>query len=233
MSSTTDAAFGRSRPAEDGEHWLTVSDLMAGLMIVFLFVAIALMRNTLDLANSYGEMRQDISAALKEIADKHDLTFDDEELTFEFTSVVAQFKQGKSVLQEEFKSKLDSFIPDYIEVVQRYEGTIEAVRIEGHTDSTCNPSLSERECYFHNMELSQRRAVSVLKYAYGLIADDTGRSEFVRRKVSAIGYSYSQLKYHKLGDEDLVASRRVVIRVVTSAESKIREIQRQGISDAP
>ena len=32
---------------DSGEHWLSVSDLMAGLMMVFLFVSIALMRDAL------------------------------------------------------------------------------------------------------------------------------------------------------------------------------------------
>ena len=32
---------------EKREHWLSVSDLMAGLMMVFLFVSIALMRDAL------------------------------------------------------------------------------------------------------------------------------------------------------------------------------------------
>jgi hypothetical protein len=37
--------FGENRSLDDGEHWLTISDLMAGLMMVFLFIAIALMRS--------------------------------------------------------------------------------------------------------------------------------------------------------------------------------------------
>ena len=34
------------RRQENGEHWLTVSDLMAGLMMVFLFIAIVFMMIT-------------------------------------------------------------------------------------------------------------------------------------------------------------------------------------------
>ena len=35
--------FGRSALSED-EHWLSVSDLMAGLMVIFLFIAITYIR---------------------------------------------------------------------------------------------------------------------------------------------------------------------------------------------
>lgn len=42
-----DKLFGTSNTShESGEHWLTVSDLMAGLMMVFLFIAIVFMMNT-------------------------------------------------------------------------------------------------------------------------------------------------------------------------------------------
>lgn len=42
-----DKFFGTSNSTqENGEHWLTVSDLMAGLMMVFLFIAIVFMMNT-------------------------------------------------------------------------------------------------------------------------------------------------------------------------------------------
>lgn len=39
--------WGKARTGGEGEgtHWLTVSDLMAGLMMVFLFIAVVLMRN--------------------------------------------------------------------------------------------------------------------------------------------------------------------------------------------
>ena len=43
--STMNSIFGKAKEANDGEHWLTVSDLMAGLMMVFLFIAIVFMRN--------------------------------------------------------------------------------------------------------------------------------------------------------------------------------------------
>ena len=43
--SSMNSIFGKAKEVDDGEHWLTVSDLMAGLMMVFLFIAIVFMRN--------------------------------------------------------------------------------------------------------------------------------------------------------------------------------------------
>jgi hypothetical protein len=41
---------------QDDSHWLSVSDLMAGLMVVFLFIAIALMRNAMIEKNQIKEV---------------------------------------------------------------------------------------------------------------------------------------------------------------------------------
>ena len=48
--SRMDALFGRGSAAgsEDEHHWLSVSDLMAGLMMVFLLISIALMQHALE-----------------------------------------------------------------------------------------------------------------------------------------------------------------------------------------
>src|SRR4051812_2847082 len=34
----------RNKPADEGEEWLSVADLMSGLMIIFLFIAISYLR---------------------------------------------------------------------------------------------------------------------------------------------------------------------------------------------
>lgn len=57
--------FGKSNnnQREEENHWLSVSDLMAGLMMVFLFISIVLMRNALlerdkvkELADTYQKL---------------------------------------------------------------------------------------------------------------------------------------------------------------------------------
>ena len=37
MNAQARRLFGFGRAGDDSEHWLTISDLMAGLMMVFLF----------------------------------------------------------------------------------------------------------------------------------------------------------------------------------------------------
>ena len=92
-----DSILGKPKGNEDGEHWLTVSDLMAGLMMVFLFIAIAFMRHVSierdkikDVAVAYQQNQVAIFDALNEEF-RNDLSqwkasIDEETLSFQFNS---------------------------------------------------------------------------------------------------------------------------------------------------
>lgn len=66
--------FGKNKSTGDGgEHWMSVSDLMAGLMMVFLFISVALMRDAMverdkikEVAETYQKTQQAIYIALLE-----------------------------------------------------------------------------------------------------------------------------------------------------------------------
>ena len=45
---TMEKLFGR-RSSSDDEHWMSVSDLMAGLMVIFLFIAITYIRPIVEI----------------------------------------------------------------------------------------------------------------------------------------------------------------------------------------
>src|SRR5690554_1286467 len=89
--------FGESDQNPEADHWLTVSDLMAGLMMVFLFIAIAFMRHVTierdkikDVAVAYQENQVAIYHALNSEFEKDLLTWgasiDKETLSFQFNS---------------------------------------------------------------------------------------------------------------------------------------------------
>lgn len=68
---SVDQLFGGNRRSEEG-HWISVADLMAGLMVIFLFIAISYIRpieNTQDtirtIAAAWNESEADIHAALE------------------------------------------------------------------------------------------------------------------------------------------------------------------------
>ena len=233
MNSGTESLFGSLRREGHGEHWLTISDLMAGLMVVFLFISIALMRSAFidrdrmrDVAVAYREGQVAINQALKSEFDadleRWDAAINEESLTFEFKSPEVLFEAGSTALRPRFASILDDFFPRYLRVLLTFQEVIQEVRVEGHTSSDW-VSATEDEAYFNNMQLSQGRTRSVLRYIYWLTASSHDRS-WVKLKIAAVGLSSSHLVLDPVGREDPEASRRVLFRVVTNAETQIRTI---------
>ena len=107
-------------------------------------------------------------------------------------------------------------------MIRAFERVIDEVRFEGYTSSDW-VSATENEAYFNNMRLSQGRTRSVLEHVYKLPTAPDDRS-WVKRKVAAVGFSSSRLIVDASGREDPEASRRVLFRVVTNAETQIRTI---------
>ncbi len=237
MKHPLERLFGsRQTAAPAGEHWLTISDLMAGLMMVFLLISVALMRSAFldrdrmrEVAVAYREGQIAIDRALRgefeADLEKWDAAIDADSLTFEFRSPEVLFEAGASALQPRFATILTDFFPRYRRVLRGFDDVIEEVRLEGHTSSEW-PSATEDEAYFNNMRLSQGRTRSVLEYVHGLPALPDDRS-WVKRKVAAVGFSSSRLVTDTAGREDPEASRRVLFRVVTNAETQIRTILEQ------
>lgn len=215
-------------------HWISMSDLMAGLMMVFLFISIAYMRHAQierDKIKEVAVTYQNIQVALyenlqQEFADDlplWDAEIDQSTLEFRFKSPEVLFDVGKNSLKEEFKRILDDFFPRYLAVIGKFKDNISEIRIEGHTSSAWNRFVSADEAYFHNMELSQGRTRSVLEYVYLLPKVTTDRS-WIKSKFAAVGLSSSQLVFDAQGLEDDQRSRRVSFKVMTNAETQIRKI---------
>lgn len=223
---------------QEESHWLSVSDLMAGLMMVFLFIAIALMRDAFierdkikDVAVAYQENQVAIYDALIQEFEKDlgrwDAAIDKDSLTFTFQSPDVLFATGKIELNDRYKVLLGDFFPRYMEVLAKFDGSINEVRIEGHTSSVWNRYASETEAYFLNMELSQGRTRSVLAYVYQL-ADASPYIDWIRSHFAAVGLSSSRLIYKPDGQEDYGRSRRVTFRVITNADIQMRKILEQN-----
>lgn len=237
MSRSLERIFGKSdvdSRNDRGEHWLSISDLMAGLMMVFLFVSIALMRDAMierdkikEVAVAYQENQVDLYEALisefKEDLKRWDADIEKETLSFQFKSPDVLFDTGKISLKPAFQEILTDFFPRYLEVLMSFRDSIDEVRIEGHTSSVWSTTSSDGEAYFNNMELSQGRTRSVLSYVYSLPSINANKS-WVKESVAAVGFSSSRLIRKPDGREDFERSRRVSFRVITNAETQIRKI---------
>lgn len=231
-----DKLFGSSkRPSDSGEHWMSVSDLMAGLMMVFLFISVALMRDAMverdkikEVAETYQQTQQAIYIALltefKADLKQWGAEIDRETLSLNFTAPDVLFANGKANLTDNFQEILDDFFPRYLDVLESYKPIIQEIKIEGHTSSRWNHDSSDYEAYFKNMRLSQSRTRAVLGYVMTLNSVRIEHYSWVKGNVAAVGYSSSKPTLKANGGEDESRSRRVSFRVITNAEEQIRKI---------
>lgn len=219
---------------DDSEHWMSVGDLMAGLMMVFLFISVAFMyyihiekKQIEDIAVAYRDKQESLYEALVSEFKKDLKTWgaeiDRDTLAVRFNSPETLFSQGQSTIREDYKRVLRDFFPRYMKVLAQYKDAINEVRIEGHTDSYWSNGTTGDGAYFLNMQLSQERTRSVLNYVY-FLDSVRGQRDWIRKNVAAVGFSSSQLIVNGDGVEDRERSRRVTFRVITNAETQMIKI---------
>jgi outer membrane protein OmpA-like peptidoglycan-associated protein len=219
--------------------WISISDLMAGLMMIFLFIAISYM-NSLQIrakqikkiAVAYQELQNDLYNDLNEEF-KDDLPrwkaeIDKETLSVKFHEPDVLFGQGRYEVTARFQEILQEFFPRYLLIMnsEKYQDSIEEIRIEGHTSSEWRKNDGDdgdNHAYFLNMWLSQNRTRSVLEYCLGLTTDHDVRI-WAKKHITANGLSSSHLIYNDDGTENKEESRRVEFRTKTAAEKKVVEI---------
>ena len=206
--------------------WGPISDLMSGLMIVFLFIAVSFMENQQNQAAEYTRAQESFHTALTNALGpliKEGTVSVDEMSTVTFTTNIGYFEENRSDILPEFQTSLDNFIPTYIKMIQDWEqlsniNEIIEIRVEGHTSSKWNAQTSPEESYFNNMKLSQDRARAVAQYSMSKYANTPDWAWLVKY-FTANGLSSSRLIYDSNGDEDEDKSMRVEFQIrLNSAE---------------
>lgn len=217
------------------EHWIPLSDLMTGLMMMFMLVAIIFMlkvendaKRVKDIALIYDDMRAELYQDLHSEFEKNLPDWGAElerDLTLTFKEPDVLFDTGKDTLKPKFIRILDDFFPRYVRILSnaKYRNSIEEIRIEGHTSSVWNGSTSSNEAYFLNMGLSQSRTRSALQYLLSLPRIENEQA-WLRSRLTANGLSSSKLIYRADGSENQQGSQRVEFRVRTNADARISEI---------
>jgi outer membrane protein OmpA-like peptidoglycan-associated protein len=217
-------------------HWIPLSDLMTGLMVIFLLIAVMYMvrveadaDRVKSVAIAYSEIRdalyEDLHTEFQTDLSKWKAQIIKNDLTIRFMEPEILFATGSSELKPEFKQILNDFFPRYVHILTspKYRSSINEIRIEGHTSSdwtgTTNPELA----YFKNMELSQARTRSTLMYLLELPQIDADRP-WLKKYLTANGLSSSRLILNADKSEDSERSRRVEFRVRTDAETRIAKI---------
>ncbi|MDA9558777.1 OmpA family protein [Alphaproteobacteria bacterium] len=236
--------LGKKNSDNDSAIWLSNSDLMAGLMIIFLFIAVGFIREKAPeivgqqkyimnyLSSLDIQERKIIDALENEFTEDEkknwNLEIIHEEQLIRFNAPDVMFNLNDDELTNRYKKIINTFFPRYIRTLSGFGSIIKEIRIEGHTSSEWE-GVSNETAYYKNMILSQKRTISVLNQAFNSIlkAGTTRETrKWAFKKVSASGMSSRNLVLLDNGKEDPNKSRRVEFRYILLNDAKINFIKK-------
>ncbi len=226
--------------SKSNSTWMALSDMMTGLMVIFLFIAIAYISKV----NKNTNVLADYIETKTKLHDKFVDEFKSDtarwqmqigkDLSFRFNNPSVLFKQGSWDITPGFKAILQEFLPRYLAILKndKFKDRIREIRIEGHTDNVAFPALNS-DPYIANVILSQRRALSVLNYTRSLSSyrhfTDEEKNMF-EYWFTANGLSYGKsldsnhnYTYNTHHPIDQKASRRVEFRIITNGDDLIED----------
>lgn len=144
------------------------------------------------------------------------INIDPESGAIRFSSNIL-FEQNSFTLKENAKNDLSTILQQYINTLlmdDEIKQYIEQIIIEGHTNTDGT--------YLYNLELSQKRALEVMKFLYEKYPKN---SSLFRQYVSASGRAYANIVHDAKGIEDKDASRRIEIKFRIKNEKAINELK--------
>lgn len=214
--------------------WPSFTDLLSAIVLVILLILVSYILLAQVTTQEVKEVQDIISSRIEEVVGfregiVHDLSgrFEDSELGINMDKNTAAisfsgdvlFETDSDIIKPEFKVMLQVFFPDYVAVLLSEENRqhISQIIIEGHTDDIGD--------YMYNLDLSQRRAASVVKYILGDEFPDFQFKEELRKYITANGKSESSLIYNEDGTVNRLKSRRVEIKFTIKDQYFIDKIQ--------
>ena len=203
---------------ENNIFWVTMTDLMTALVLVFMVLFFYLyINNYYQNINSAIEQKK-ISQALNETLKTQNI----DAVVDKSTGVVkiedlSLFELNSWKLSTDGKIYLSKFTPVYLNSLFSNDYMAEhldKIIIEGHTDSqTYKGKYTADEQYMKNMDLSLKRAYSVANYMINTPYNKKNGDK-LRKMVIVEGASYSNPILNSEGKEDYSKSRRVELKLV-------------------
>ena len=208
---------------ENNIFWITMTDLMTGLVLVFVVMFFYTYINShLELLRQ-NIAKENATKAMQESFKTHNL-----EATVDPISGVVKisdlelFELGSYQLSNKGKTYLDKFAPVYLNSIfsDKYMGqNVEKILIQGHTDSQMfKGKYSEDEQYMKNMELSLNRAYEVANYMTNTPYNKKNGDK-LRKMIIVEGASFSDPILVN-GKEDYAKSRRVELKLIMKKNVK-------------
>jgi outer membrane protein OmpA-like peptidoglycan-associated protein len=190
------------------------TDLMTSLMVIFILLLLVFVNNqasvnSVTAQSLMTELRQKLEPAGFR---REDIRIDPKDpSTILLTVLDAQltFQPNSHQLEPKGETFLETRMPTLAAALcaDKYRGAVEAVVVEGHSDSAPWRGASAEQSQAMNLKLSQERSMEVVERTLTSLAADPGSRSCLLEKISASGR----------GEQDLAEtadqSRRAVIKV--------------------
>ena len=239
----------RRHEDEETSYWLSYSDMMAALLLIFiLIISFTLMQSKRQYESKQEQLdeqkkiiadqekmldeqqkeldriagiRSDLVKALRDEFSGSSLNVKIDEKTGAITfDAGVLFDVSDSELKEDGKKFINQFLPKYCSVLLSDDYR------DYVSEIIIEGHTDTAGSYLYNLELSQQRAFSVARYCLtesnGIISQS--EVEMLRSVLTANGKSYSNPIYKEDGTVDLDASRRVEILFRLQDEEMIDEM---------
>lgn len=229
-------------------NWISFSDIMTVLMIIFLFISISYMMQVKKEQAQRDEIFEEFKATKEELYNELNTVFKDDfqqwdvqldkDLSIKFTNPDVLFQSGKTNIRPYFSEILNKFLPKYFDIIlqKKYQDKISEIRVEGHTDNVPAPQY-DKDPYIANTLLSQERSAEVIKhfrdmeYFKNLSTKEITLIEYL---LTANGLSYGRtvddngnLTINSNQPINNQKSRRVEFRIITTSDKLIDKVLKE------
>lgn len=204
--------------------WISISDLMACVLAIFIVFYVIQTILVQKERNEYYSIiskldltRENIISDLKNNKEIN-LNVDSKTGVITLNSEIL-FESNESKLKNEGKLFLKNFIPKYIEILvgdKEIEKYLKQIVVEGHTD--------KQGSYLYNLNLSQKRALSVVEYINGKEIGEFKGKEDMKKYLTASGRSFMDFLGNDNENQD-PKSRRVEFKFILKEDKALNELK--------
>ena len=214
------AMMQRKHSAEEDQgniFWVTMSDLMLGLAIIFITLFVLAMTGFNQKTVQQQRVKMEVAKKIENELQKQHIDAKIDRMTGDLKiPSSALFEVNSYVLKPEGKQFLDKLTPIYVNTIfssPKLVNNIDSIIIVGHTDSQGYGGLKTiNDQFIYNMDLSTKRANSVAAY----MLEGHYKPEYnagFRHMITVEGRSFNDLILDDQGNEDMAKSRRVEIKL--------------------
>ncbi len=212
---------------EENVFWVTMSDMLLGLMMVFMTLFAFAMTGFTQTKVQQQQIQSEVAQKLIKNLKAQNINAEVDKVTGQVKiSNLELFDVNSYTLSSNGQKYLSKFIPIYVNTIfssDKLSDKVSNILIQGHTDSQMFKGVASKdEQFIKNMDLSTKRANSVVQYVF-----KTGYNKKYDDKLTKLlvveGKSFTEPVLVN-GKEDYDKSRRVELKLMVREATGIQDL---------